>query len=686
MQSLWVPWGEAVTVAGKVLPGGMLYVGRSLSAPRCETDPALVNPGLRVDHTRPDHEGQSMGYWPSYSDISPQARGAYLSWLAGGRRNPDAYIGYVFLFFYGLERRLFVDKDACEPRERALLLAEIRRLNRLYGDNWSFAGYSSRLLAAVADPAGDWVGRQPPEAVTDDAFEMPVDLRVGLGQHIVAGAPIPADWALAWYRAHPDTRRLRTAATRCPDEFEAVFARIYGRDFGAGLRPRRPKRTIRTVYQPASAGIGDVVVFDSDLPDVASLTGPLNKLQALVEEATDALDAYSRYIGRNPAARGSAAALALLPDGVDGPSSAEAEALWSWASARVSADGNGVVATADLLGQWPTPIGKLAKSDMVSISRLLDKRGLGIEPDVRFGATPPSSNGRVVLFRRGTEHTDTLSIEYELAQAVVNLGVAVALADGTVSEPERRALRDHVTSAFLLSDDEQRRLDAHAALIMANPPTPASLKRKLAAVSAEDRAGVANLLTDIAASDGDVSVHEIRTLERLFTALGMGPGDVYAYLHGKATTDPEPVALRTAGAPATRVPLPSRSEPGAVKVGLDPEVLARKRAESQRVAVHLAEIFADDQQAPEPTSAPDPNLAASIGGLDGSHSAFFAVLDTRDQWDRGELEVTAKELGLLLDGALDTINEAAFDAADAPFWENDDPILINHDVAEELRS
>ncbi|WP_229786817.1 tellurite resistance TerB family protein [Actinokineospora fastidiosa] len=677
----WFPPGEPVNIGGKALPDGMLYIGRSLPAPRGGTDPALVDPTLKIDHRRPDHAGETMGYWPSYTEISPRARGAYLHWLASGRRDPHAYIGYPFLFLYGIERRLFVDTEHCGREERAALLAEVQRLNRVYAGNRSFAGYTGRLLAAVVEPGGDWIGRPPPEPVTEWSFEIPMDLRVGLGQHIAANVPLPAEWALAWCIAHPDTRRLRTPATRCPEEFTALFARLYRRDHGEGMVLKRPKRTITTTYRPASAGIGEVVVGVGDLPDVSGLKAPLTRLEALVEEATDALDAYSRYLGRNPAARGTAAALALLPDGV-GPTSADAEALWAWAQARLAEAPNAVVSTADLVARWPTASGKLGKADVALIARLLDKRGFGIEPDVRFGGSTPAAGGQVVLFRRGDDAAAAPSAEYLPAQAVITLGAAVALADGTVSAPERRRLRDHVTSAFDLSHDEVLRLDAHASLIMANPPTPAALKRKLAAVPAEDRGAIADLLADIAASDGEVSVHEIRTLERLYTALGADPGEVYSRVHGKATAASEPVAVRVAGEPVARVPIPkavSRAQ-APTGVGLDLAVLARKRAESQRVAAHLAEIFAEEEQAPPP-----PPAATAVAGLDAAHSAFLALLDTRDEWDRAELEARADELGLLLDGALDTINEAAFDSVDAPFWEGSDPILINHDVAEDMR-
>jgi len=59
------------------------------------------------------------------------ARRQGLRWLVDGRQDPNCYIGYVFLYFYGLERRLLVDGRAspAAAAERESLLAEVRRLD-----------------------------------------------------------------------------------------------------------------------------------------------------------------------------------------------------------------------------------------------------------------------------------------------------------------------------------------------------------------------------------------------------------------------------------------------------------------------------------------------------------------------------------------------------------------------------
>jgi len=104
---------ESVTVGGYGLRGRMLYVGEKLSAISewRGTEPALINPVLTLETNSTAIQYATTGYWPSYSDVSPTFRAKYLGWLAGGRQDPDIDIGCVFLFFYGLERRVLTDLE-----------------------------------------------------------------------------------------------------------------------------------------------------------------------------------------------------------------------------------------------------------------------------------------------------------------------------------------------------------------------------------------------------------------------------------------------------------------------------------------------------------------------------------------------------------------------------------------------
>ncbi len=278
-----------------------------------------------------------MGYWPSYDQIPASCRAAYLSWLANGRQG-GAYIGYVFLFFYGLERRALIDAQTDPEAEAELptIRAEVARLLTLFGDNRSFQGYATAFLDTleVLTATGAVYDGPPPEPV--NYWELPARLKVGLGQLAAEGKPVPPAWALAWVRAHPEAR-LRTPAKRCPLEFAELFARRYAARYGEGIILKANKTKLVVAYRPASAGFGGTIELTvGSLPDVSALTAPVRKLSEITDACTDALDAYSRWIGRNPDGAGTLPAAALVPAELLASQSSKAlDALRDWTTTRL---------------------------------------------------------------------------------------------------------------------------------------------------------------------------------------------------------------------------------------------------------------------------------------------------------------------------------------------------------------
>lgn len=96
-------------MAGINLPDGMVYIGNKYKSNRTGAEPAFINPSMDVAEQEIDISLPLIDNAPDYSTCSPQARRAYLQWLADGRKSPLVHIGYVFLFFYGLEHRILID-------------------------------------------------------------------------------------------------------------------------------------------------------------------------------------------------------------------------------------------------------------------------------------------------------------------------------------------------------------------------------------------------------------------------------------------------------------------------------------------------------------------------------------------------------------------------------------------------
>jgi hypothetical protein len=99
-------------------------------------DPSTIYSMLPASDPKNKESVSKLSYFPSYSEMQPEQRGLYLRWLYDVTAPIDA--GYVFVYYYGLERHLvYGDFDAA--------FEEIRLLRR-HHDNGSFQSYSASAL------------------------------------------------------------------------------------------------------------------------------------------------------------------------------------------------------------------------------------------------------------------------------------------------------------------------------------------------------------------------------------------------------------------------------------------------------------------------------------------------------------------------------------------------------------
>ncbi|EPN55235.1 hypothetical protein A245_23556, partial [Pseudomonas syringae pv. actinidiae ICMP 19096] len=116
--------------------------------------------------------------------------------------------------------------------------------------------------------------------------------------------------------------------------------------------------------------------------------------------------------------------------------------------------------------------------------------------------------------------------------------------------------------------------------------------------------------------------------------------------------------------------------------------VAQLQRETAAVSALLANVFKGDQEdeqiSAEATAQNASDAETHLYGLDTEHSAFLRLLVSRNAWTRQALENATATMDLMLDGALEQINDMAFELFDMPVSEGDDPIEINPDILSEL--
>ncbi|NYH96597.1 TerB N-terminal domain-containing protein [Novosphingobium marinum] len=689
----WVPKGQSVTIAGRTIDG-MVYVGkppRIGSSYYGESCRAYIDPSLSVARSGSDKNGDNMSYWPGYSSIPAVCRATYLDWLAGGRQDGTINPGYMFLFFYGLERRFLIDQPPDDEKQE--IVAEVERLKALFAHNYSAQRYLgefldiARIMAMGGISLDDTTLKQT--ILENRSWDLPFSLKFALGGMIAEGKAFDAEWLHLWLHCHPE-RRFRTPAERCGNEFKALFKLKFDALYPDGLKVRTPRKLLKMDYRAASSEFNCSVNLtagdggDVAIPDVTDLRSPVQTAQKIADEAMDELDKFSRYLGRNPDGRGSIEAQALLPAELWRlfPSD-ELEELKDWAREQVAT--GGLVPALDVISrlEGETPE-KLGKRNLTGAADALARIGFGMAPDPRFSLRGPKIDEPVVIFELGepVEQLEDVSPAYRTELFELALATFVAHADSKIVEAERRALREKIDAVSGLTELERKRLHANLEWYLDVPPDMSWLRSKLKDADTEHHLALRAAVVAIAHADSVIQSEEVACIEKIYKALGIDAGLVYADLHaGDVPDGPVRVKAAEAEAPGEQIPDERKAKAGS----LDAARIAAIRNDTERVSSVLGEIFSTEDDVDDQATAAHA-LSSSMAGLDPKHALLVEQIIQREHWTDEEFDEIAGKQGLMPSGALEVVNEWAFDKFDEALLDEYDGYDVSPDIADTLRA
>ncbi len=604
--------------------------------------------------------------------------------------------------------------------ELPAIRAEMVALRETYGaGNSSLQSHATEFISLIDLMTDDLsrveLGDPPP--LTSPTWSIPLELRIGLGRFVARKQPIPSEWALAWGWYDPEIPQ-RTPVTRCTEAFSRLFPIRYRETFGDGLVVRRGKRRVSFHYHPASfALLGGSLELDS-IPDVFGLKAPQRKLFALFSQVSTELDAYSRWIGHDPGRVRMLPALARLPSVLLDDAYDEIRQFGNWANDQLDGKSKAVLEGETVIARWQSSRPeRLSKPEATLLAQMLEHLGFGVEPDVRFGGQPIAAQRPAVLFRLEGSVPQSVTPAYSAASVLAHLAAAVSGAggaDGIRTSREASRLSDQVSAVLHLSGPERARLDAHVALLGSADVKLTGLTKRLEDLGDTGRAAVGEILVGLATDGGMVSPAKVTMLMKVYRMLKLDPTSVPSRLHARMTVSRpgparEPVLVRpaAAGEPGYRIPPRDDRRGGSLAgpdVALDHATIQQRLADSDAVFALLGSIFAEpendrgrpsprpEQQRPAATGVPEGGPATddrapddeALAGLDPAHSRLLRDLVVRDVWTRAEFDALAARYHLMPDGALDTLNEAALDAAEEPLVEGDEPLRINRDAVQEL--
>ena len=462
-----------------------------------------------------------------------------------------------------------------------------------------------------------------------------------------------------------------------------------------------PRRRLSARYRAASGAFTvDLKGEFEKLPDVVALTAPLAKIDQIAIACTTALDPYSRLVGRDPAAGETVTAQLTLPEELlRNPKSGSAiaalkariETLVPRTSAMIRYE-----ALRQLLEIEGSSNDRATKSEAVAVAGALERLGFAIEPDPRHGGPTPPIDADVMLFRPNGQHSpDTVSPQFVAARSNIEIAVLVATANGKIGDAEAKTIIARIRSLPGISDFERARLIAYLGFLVCNPPNQRIITR-FKDRSLKERKVVAEAAVLAAASDGHPHTEEIKLLERTYKTLGLPSEELYRNLHGLAAREEQApevdeLAIVVPAKPARGVPIP---QPKLVVEArgskLDRKKIASIQADTVALQAILGEVFDETGSNGQPTvnsakiisNGPvEANATAREGlfpGLDQRHALLLDEMCNRDIIDQATFAALAQKHGLFPAGAMETINEWAFERFEEPLLDEGEPIEIAH--------
>lgn len=690
--SQWIPKGVSIEIAGSLVTCGLLYVGTSLPTVAGDNDPCLIDPSKETALAADYHE-RLMGYWPSYSRISAEARRAYINWLAKGKKDPSADIGYVFLYFYGLERRIIVDYQSIPDglSEVDDIVTELNGLLSIYGNRSnSFKNYATGLL--------DWIAIR----FTDDPIYMtlnedqlvdevrPQSIRLALGQAARDKVALPAIVALHWARKEATGPWTKELANN-PNEFTANFKRLYRDAYGDGPIIPCSERDLKLVYNPASSSlrirsVGEQSIDPCDISDIEISKGTRRQILSILNQSSS----DSKFIRESGTGESITPDLSTYTIALPNTELSKAPLKGIDTLIEQARTGPVVMSLESLVNKLcltPTD----TKDDFMLLSDRLRKHSLFILPDVMAGAAAPGLIDNVVIYiAKPLTQSSQQSPKFRAANMALQLASAVAVSDGKFCDSEHKHLLGRIRDWSHLGTNQTIHLEAYLYYLRITPLKLNAvklnqIKKRIQLLDRASSRSIAQFIASVVPADGKVLPDEMQMLEKIYKLLELDPSLIYSDLHEGA--------IFTSSPPSIQVTETKKSSTDGLE--LDTTKIAQLQKETDRGYELLASIFSEeDNEEPTAEAAELINEMESsertdkslVLNLDSGLSIFLCRLMERPSWPRSEVVALASELGLMTDGALESINEASYDRLDLPFAEGDDPVEINPDAVTRLRS
>lgn len=612
-------------------------------------EPSAVNTELKVSR-RADPPALELSEHPSYEQLTPGQRRAYLEWIAASRDDADPAdraLGYVLLAFYGLERRILIDGDP-DPA----ILDEVMRMMHRYGVTDASCPLRSYFLQLLH--VGGWrLGAPFYRSIWPDLLQVDGDrpdadgMRMVLANLYELGEPL--HWTVAYRVALIDENSRRSTVTsRVREQFWELFHQRFEEQHPGGIMLQAAKQEAVMACQPANPAVLQLAIQQRRLsqlewrfPNVLGLRRQFKKLPEIWNSCVQDLSGFSRARGsKKQGITAAVAAWKALPGALQDLDEHPVRLAMNELLAEAPTENSfPVVPVGDIAAIHEIPMrDKLTVGQLSKLGESLAAVGWFMTPNPAFVSVALSWDQEVAIYPRG--HWEVPEPQVPAVIRLLFLATALAAADGVVTDREVELFESHVGHE-LRSERDWKHLRATQAVLRRDYNLAVRALPQIArSIPLRSRSHVFRGLVHTAATDGEIGPDEIKVLRRIQKLLTLPEGTLDELL-GKDKAFSEVVVVPPSGIADAGEAIPPR-QAGSNQVvpglKLDRDRLEALKKETHEVITMLAEVMSEEESSAamvEEKSAIPHSPAAQAGVR--VDEGWMLTLDRRYRGALGEL-------------------------------------------------
>ncbi len=673
MSLTWHPAGQSVSFLDLKIPDGMVHSHAGRTA--WPGEPSAIHVDLPVAKKAEDI-AVDLGYYPHYEQITPAQRRTYLEWLAKGRRdeNPgERALGYVFLFFYGLERRICLEKD----RDPAVL-QELAGLLEHYAPahkSRSLRGYFLSLAHFASWQHGheEYRGLWPQLFELDEGKTGDEPLKLVLANLFERQEPM--HWSVAYRMAMLDPESKRSVVvSRAQQEVWHLFQTRYESEFSGGMKLKAAKQKAEYRHEPASAAL--VQASDARrracgfaIANVRGAHSQFRRIPEIWNSCLDDLSGYSRVKTSKKADAAGVQAWLALPPELRSKQPCPMEPFWAWVKEHAPLEKGVHFVKMSGMARWfglpEKP--KLSNAQARGMADGIAAMGWCMAPHPAYVGHAYDWEQEVAVYPFvGPQGKDP---HLQGLVGLVYLFMPVASADGTVDSSELGAFHKTLRTEIATMEDWQHVRATEAALMRDTNVALKALGAMIKEVEPGSKKAILHLLLQVAAADGEVSPDEMKILRRITRLLGLPP-EMPERMLREDIGFRDVVVAEGSGARKNDEPIPTRpAVPQVPGLQLNRDRIADLTRETHEVVALLSTVMSHEEEANgQPLAAtaaapqPDASDVAWMKGLEVRFHAALLELAIFDELPAADFDKLAKKHRLLPDDLANSVNAWADEA------------------------